>query len=503
MLMATALDAIMLAQKSMRRRWFRLAAVSFILTFSLMLYMYNLHPLIVSHSSFSSIITLKPSLICPKLSATDNITVILRTGATESQEKLPVHFDTVLSCVPDFFIYSDFNETVQGFQTHDILSGVNETIKDTATEFALYRHLRTHGREGLSYETMYGSGPSGADNPGWKLDKWKFLPMVDQALQDRPDARWFVFIEGDTYMLWQNMVAYLAKFDATKPYYLGKHMYINNILFGHGGSGFVLSRPAAEMVSRQWRQHFEEFDEFTRTEWAGDAILGKALKDAGVDMFWSFPHLQGDSLTTIDWNVSKLDREPWCYAPTTFHHMNEAEFRQLWDFERQWLTKWGAMGAPAPRFRDIFKDLVLPKLRPEIKDWDNLSSGKEYSEAALAKWSDEERNASNRTEREAYFSFQHCQGACENHPTCLQFSFNDNGVCFTSNELKLGHAVDSRCLEYSNAAGKCTKSSQAESDVTTTGKAGITSGWIMSRVEKYVVDLDQSCQNKGEKDWVI
>ncbi|KAK6067256.1 hypothetical protein SCUP515_10228 [Seiridium cupressi] len=299
----------MLARKGLRRRWFRPAIVSFILTVSFMLYLDNFRPLIASQSSFSSTITPKPSLICPKLFTSDNIAVVLRTGATESQEKLPVHFDTVMSCVPDFIIYSDFNETVQGFQTHDILSGVDETVKDTVPEFALYKHLRTHGREGLSYETMYGSGPSGAEeNSGWKLDKWKFLPMVDRALQDRANATWFVFIEGDTYMLWQNMLAYLAKFDATKPHYLGKHMYINNILFGHGGSGFALSRPAAEIMSHHWRQHLKEYDEFTRTGWAGDAILGKALKDAGVDMFWSFPHLQGDSLTTIDWNVTKLER---------------------------------------------------------------------------------------------------------------------------------------------------------------------------------------------------
>ncbi|ETS76082.1 hypothetical protein PFICI_11469 [Pestalotiopsis fici W106-1] len=492
----------MLGQKGMRRRGFRLMIVSFILTISFMLYLNKFQYSIASFSS-SSIIAHGPSPICPKLFMSDNVAVVLRTGATESQEKLPVHFDTVMSCVSDFIVYSDYNETIQGCQTHDVLSDVDDTIKDTATEFALYKHLHTHGREGLSYKTMYGSGPSGAEeNAGWKLDKWKFLPMVDRALQDRPNATWFVFIEGDTYMLWQNMLAYLAKFDAAEPHYLGKHMYINNILFGHGGSGFVLSRRAAEKVSHHWRQHLNEYNQLTQKEWAGDAILGKALKDAGVDMFWAFPHLQGDSLTTIDWNVTKLEREPWCYAPTTFHHMNEAEFRQLWHFERQWLAKWGPGGGPAPRFRDIFKGLVLPKLRPEIKDWDNLSSGREYSDAVLANWSDEQKTSLHQSEREAHFSFQHCRSACESKPTCLQFSFN-NGVCFTSDELKLGHAVDSSCLEYSNAAGKCTKSSKAKVDATAPGKAGIASGWIMSRVAKYVSDLDQSCQNKGEKDWVI
>ncbi|KAJ8124315.1 hypothetical protein O1611_g9326 [Lasiodiplodia mahajangana] len=119
-----------------------------------------------------------------------DIFLVIRTGATEAQEKLPVHFKTILTCVPDFIIYSDMDEIVDGHQIHDVLNEVNETMKKMAPEFELYDRLRTRGREGLDYETTFGSGPSGAlDNPGWKLDKWKFLPMVDRALQKRPKAK--------------------------------------------------------------------------------------------------------------------------------------------------------------------------------------------------------------------------------------------------------------------------------------------------------------------------
>ncbi|KAI0164758.1 hypothetical protein GGR57DRAFT_450485 [Xylariaceae sp. FL1272] len=473
-----------------KRRGPRLIAISTILTIFLILYLKDFKSL----DAYSSLITHQPRLKCPESPLPSSVAVILRTGATESQEKLAIHFSTILSCIPDILIYSDFTETIFGHQTHDILSDVNEDIKSTTPEFTLYNHLRAHGREGLSYETLYGSGPGGAqDNPGWKLDKWKFLPMVDRALRDRPEAKWYVFVEGDTYLLYQNMVAYLSKFDADIPYYLGKHMYINGIFFGHGGSGFALSRPAVEKVSRHWLDHLTEYDELTQREWAGDAILGKAIKDAGIDMFSAFPHLQGDSLTTIDWNVSKLDREPWCFAPTTFHHVNRAEFEMLWEFEQEWITQY----EDVPRFRDIFNSVVLPKLKPRVEDWDNLSSGMEYSEVIMSK----EGAALDQVEQEAHLSFDHCQDACLSKAACLQFSYNQKGVCFISNEVKLGHEIDKSCLEYSDAAGKCTK--HVEEGDTVAEKDGITSGWIMTRVAEYVRVLDESCLGLNGKDWII
>lgn len=221
----------------------------------------------------------------------NDVLVVLRTGATESLEKLPTHFETILKCISEYVIYSDMEEEIEGHHIHDVLADVDDAIKNTVPEFELYNQLHTKGRDQVEYRTMFGSGPGGAvENPSWKLDKWKFLPMVDRALQHMPNAKWFVFIEPDTYLIWQNMLEYLAKFDASQPYYLGKHMYIGDVLFGHGGSGFALSNPAMEKVTEHWRNHQAEYDKHTEEQWAGDMILGKVVKDVGIDMFWAFPH---------------------------------------------------------------------------------------------------------------------------------------------------------------------------------------------------------------------
>lgn len=233
---------------------------------------------------------------CPDSPLLNDVLVVVRTGATEVLEKLPVHFSTVLSCVPDYVIYSDLEEDVEGHHIVDVLDRVSPNVRMNVPEFWLYNRLRASGREQLEYKTLFGSGPAGAlDNPGWKLDKWKFLPMVSRALEHRPNAKWFVFIEPDTYMIWQNMLKYLSQFDASKPYYLGKYMWIGKVLFGHGGSGFIISNPAMKMVSKHWAENQEWFDEYTAKEWAGDMILGKAMENIGVHLVSASPHVQIDS----------------------------------------------------------------------------------------------------------------------------------------------------------------------------------------------------------------
>ena len=146
---------------------------------------------------------------CPKSKLATDVLVILRTGATESQEKVPVHFRTTLRCVPHFVVHSDLDEDIEGHTVHDVLKGVSEDTKTTNEDFKLYHQLQEHGRRGVKQQqvltSLSGSSKGDylrTDNAGWQLDKWKFLPMIDQALQEKPDAKWYFFMEADTYMNW-------------------------------------------------------------------------------------------------------------------------------------------------------------------------------------------------------------------------------------------------------------------------------------------------------------
>ena len=53
-------------------------------------------------------------LPCSELPGAGDVVFIIKTGATEVEEKLPVHVNTTLRCYPHSLIFSDFGETFQG-----------------------------------------------------------------------------------------------------------------------------------------------------------------------------------------------------------------------------------------------------------------------------------------------------------------------------------------------------------------------------------------------------
>ena len=103
---------------------------------------------------------------CPQSSGANDILVVLRTGASEALEKLLIHFNTTLRCVPNYVIHSDDAEIIDGHEIHDVFQDVNKTLIATEPAFAPYRHLQSHGRPGLVSMPHYGSWPTGSpDNP--------------------------------------------------------------------------------------------------------------------------------------------------------------------------------------------------------------------------------------------------------------------------------------------------------------------------------------------------
>jgi hypothetical protein len=410
---------------------------------------------------------------CPNSPIADDVLVVVRTGMTEALEKLPVHFDTTLKCVPNHAIFSDHEENIQGHQVHDVLNKVSETLKASVPEFELYEHLKREGREDLNNSKHLGSGPNGSpENTAWKLDRFKFLPMVERAQRHQPGAKWFVFVEADTYMMWPNLLEYLSKFDAAQDLYIGKQMFIGDVLFAHGGSGFILSSSAARKVTNHWKAHIIAYDKYTAESWAGDMVLGKVLKDVDISLTWAFPHFQGDPIHVLDHNISKIDRRPWCYAPITYHHMQEEGIRDLWEFEQARERR----KSQTTLHRDVFREFIVPKLAARIDDWDNLSIDAELKDAA---------------------SFDECRELCEAQRNCLQFSYSAR-KCATSAEVRYGNAARTRCIEYSTAASKCIRRNEEQEK-----DSSIQSGWMLDRLPQYMEEMDTLCAGDGSDAWAV
>lgn len=112
--------------------------------------------------------------------------VVMKTGATDFTAQVPTHFDTTFLCTPNYMIFSDHNEIFRGQQIHDVLNTVSEEIRNEHPDFEIYRRLSQSGRAALapyenkqlSFKAVDGDVTGGkGDSAGWKLDKWKFLPM--------------------------------------------------------------------------------------------------------------------------------------------------------------------------------------------------------------------------------------------------------------------------------------------------------------------------------------
>lgn len=163
--------------------------------------------------------------------------MVIKTGSTELSDRLPIHLSTTLRCYPKkSMIFSDYEEDYQGEHIYDALESVDLEVLASHADFALDRHLVQNGTGALAPSEL--SGPdtecteatqSGkTDNPGWKLDKWKFLPIVNRTFYEHPDLKWHVFVEADSFILWASLRQYLAVLHYTKPDYTGSQNFVGN-----------------------------------------------------------------------------------------------------------------------------------------------------------------------------------------------------------------------------------------------------------------------------------
>ncbi|KAL4897536.1 hypothetical protein BDV59DRAFT_45972 [Aspergillus ambiguus] len=368
---------------------------------------------------------------CPPLPGVEDVLVVMKTGVTEARDKVPVHFHSTLRCIPNYVIFSDFEEEIDGVKIHDALRNMDTDVKRSVPDFDIYNRLQEQGRAGLEsadFADEANSAIGKPNNPGWKLDKWKFLPMVQETLRYNDRAKWYIFMEADTYFSWPTLLQWLTHFDASKPHYIGTETQIADVIFAHGGSGFIVSNPAMQRVSDAYADRTVELNEYTDAHWAGDCVLGKVLADVGVPLHFSWPILQNSNVGELDEFTQSFYRRPWCFPAVAFHHLTARDIEDLWSFERR---RWREKAKYTLLHGDVFRELIYPELSNVRDDWDNLS---EEAQAGVS-------------------SFHECQSTCANTADCTQFVFRDD-QCFTGKTPRLG-----------------------------VRRPGVRSGWVIRRVE--------------------
>ena len=267
---------------------------------------------------------------CPSLPGIQDVLVILKTSAVVVDKLLPAHLNTSLRCIPNYVIYSDLEEDVDGHHVYNVLKEAEFSTQVANSDFDLYKQLQLHGRADVGVQQL-----DSVSEAVRNLDKWKYLPIIEKSLQHKSDAAWYILTDTGSFILWTTLAQWLSRFDSSEPQYLGAPRKIEDQIFAHGGSGIVLSRPAMMMAAEQHANHLGRYDEVSLGQCTGDCALGKLLRDAGVLLRpQSWPILQSQNPLELDHaaKVSKKQRA-WCYPAASYDRMASEDINNIWLFE--------------------------------------------------------------------------------------------------------------------------------------------------------------------------
>lgn len=214
--------------------------------------------------------------VCDGFPDTSGILLVMKTGATEAYDRLPVQIMTVLKCLPDFLLFSDLDQQIGGYHVRDSLETVLYEAKEGNSDFDLYRAQK----ECAVNQDDCSKIMEGADSAGWNLDKYKNIHMAEKAYRLRPDYDWYIFVDADTYVSWPNMVYALKKLDPAKERYLGVPTLIGTGLFAHGGSGYVVSRGAMKEFVGKHPGIANKWDMEMQHNCCGDFVFARALQES-------------------------------------------------------------------------------------------------------------------------------------------------------------------------------------------------------------------------------
>ncbi|KAL2170669.1 hypothetical protein VTG60DRAFT_4511 [Thermothelomyces hinnuleus] len=222
------------------------------------------------------------------------VLLVMKTGASEAFARVPTQLLTVLRCLPDFLIFSDMDQNIAGQQIHDNLSTVLPGVKEGNQDFDLYRRQRWCV---VSQEECDKLGDPARE--GWRLDQYKNVHIAEKAYQMRPGYDWYFFVDADTYVVWPNLIQWLGKLDPRRKLYLGSAARIRQddetFTFGHGGSGYLLSKGAMEEFVGKHPGVANEYDVLAREECCGDYVFARALKEkTGLSLQQSWPTMNGE-----------------------------------------------------------------------------------------------------------------------------------------------------------------------------------------------------------------
>jgi len=281
----------------------------------------------------------KPYLLQPQTPTNktwNNFAIALKTGRQVSSSRVPIQLVTFLSDVEKLLIIGESEGIVGGIIVNDVYSGLYDDDRSVPKIIAPKLEPRSLKAAASSSNSIIVDKQS----IGWQSDAHKNLPGFKLLYERYPDTEWYVMIDDDTYIVLENLEEYVnAHFpDPDELVYLGNPNHFigcdgvkkmgDGILFGHGGSGIVVSRGAMKLMI----EGIEECILKYRTCWAGDVRTALCLRDNGVLLNTGIPlRFNSEPPNSLD---GYWPRDP-CIQPFTFHHLLPWQIQTLYNIQIQ------------------------------------------------------------------------------------------------------------------------------------------------------------------------
>ncbi|KAF1967482.1 hypothetical protein BU23DRAFT_542799 [Bimuria novae-zelandiae CBS 107.79] len=415
---------------------------------------------------------------CAHLPDLSKVLLIIKTGASETYDRLPTQFMTMARCLPDFLVFSDMEESIMGYRVYDILGDTLKEVKDGNSDFNLWRRQQECLVDQKSCQKW-----SNVGTEAWNLDKYKNVRQSDVTYTMRPHYDWYIHIDADTYIHWPNMIDMLKPFDPKKDYFFGSFEPSQYGDFNHGGSGYILSQSAMQKFHAN--SSVEHFDHEARNICCGDMLMTIAVREnIGLANTNMFPTINGRKPFTLPFGPRQ-----WCQPIATLHKLNSEEVGSIWQYEQERFVN-ATDGKPAPLLiKDLYYKYFAPRLTDKLEDWDNMyddylnnvwyyidydDKSKDWEHFHDQKYVWHRRKPKDHKhdeEKNAHKSFENCKKACDVVDECLQFRWQDD-ACAMSKNFRLGNPMEHK-----------------------DGKERWTSGWAVKKIEKWIADQGE-CQVK-------
>ncbi|TVY14855.1 hypothetical protein LARI1_G008296 [Lachnellula arida] len=339
-----------------------------------------------------------------------NVVIGVKTGASEAESKIPALMTTSLRCAQHVILFSDLEQDIGPYHLHDSLDAVSPSITDNNPDFDLYFKQKELWETKKDISEL--AGIKHPENPdevaAWTLDKYKFVHMLEKMWVMKPDMDWYVQIDGDTYVVMENLLLWLETLDPSKKSYMGSEVVIGDNSFAHGGSGSDVRARHTNGTAARW-------DVRAKKECCGDLVLSFALGDFGTGIQNVAPVINGERPWTVPFGT--LNYDYWCKPAVTFHHVTAEDAAFLADIEmkRLRLKKSGPL-----TYTELFYEHLIPSLPAYRNNWDNQ---------AFDQWLGGRQVIAG--------SFDVCAQLCYADEECLQYSYH-NTTCTIAKFIRFG-----------------------------------------------------------------